>query len=763
MTFGETAGAIAGDPRVEAARDAAAPIWFASADGRRVLWCNAAGAAVLGWRDPAGELPARTAAALARVGAGLAVGGASRLAMLRIGTAGAFAAMPCRCARHVLADGSRVLVVEALSVPPGLRMPPAVASGEGTFAAASVVAEARPLPPIETIDIVDPGLLGEPLVAAESALPAPAPAIEAEAAPEPEPPIRFVFETDADARITFLSPEAVTAIGQTATRLFARPWSEAAGELGLDPEGKVEAALGRRDTWSGVTIDWIFADGRRRPVALSALPIFDQDRKFRGYRGFGVCRGGVPATAPASSPVPVNEEPALLPETVARPAEAAESKVIDFEARTGVRGAREAAADRSGLSASERSAFREIARALGTRGALAEEPVAEIEPAATAVPSEEPEADAYPPLPEELTALLELAADPALIVDARGSIARFSAAVPAFFGRSVGELRGASFTLLLAPESHETGLDYLEGVRGGIGSALFAEGREVLGMKRDGGPVPMLMRIGRMPEGDRLAIVLRDLSPWRKAEEELVSAKQRSDRASSQKSDFLAKISHEIRTPLNAIIGFSEVMSEERFGPVGNPRYREYLRDIRASGEHLVSLVNDLLDLSKIEAGKLDLNFASVDLNAVVQGCVAIMQPQSHARQIVIRTSFSRTLPPVVADQRSVRQIVLNLLSNAVKFTEAGGQVIIATALTDLGQAVIRVRDTGIGMSARDIETALEPFRQLVTATAGGTGLGLPLTKALVEANKATFAIESEVGEGTLVEVIFPPTRVLGE
>ena len=211
--------------------------------------------------------------------------------------------------------------------------------------------------------------------------------------------------------------------------------------------------------------------------------------------------------------------------------------------------------------------------------------------------------------------------------------------------------------------------------------------------------------------------MLRDITQWKNAEDDLLDAKRAAERASSAKSDFLAKISHEIRTPLNAIIGFAEVMMEERFGPIGNERYREYLKDIHASGEHLVSLINDLLDLSKIEAGKLDLMFTSVDLNdagaAMRRADAAAGEPQ----RIIIRTSLSPTLPPVVADARSVRQIVLNLLSNSIKFTGAGGQVIVSTALTDRAEVVLRVRDTGIGMTEKEILTALEPFRQLATST----------------------------------------------
>jgi signal transduction histidine kinase len=205
-------------------------------------------------------------------------------------------------------------------------------------------------------------------------------------------------------------------------------------------------------------------------------------------------------------------------------------------------------------------------------------------------------------------------------------------------------------------------------------------------------------------------------------------------------------------------------MRNETFGPLGNDKYKGYVNDIHASGLHVVSLVNDLLDLSKVASGKLDLTFGSVDLNQAVAVCVSMIQPQANAGRIIVRSQLSPALPPVVADERSIRQIVLNLLSNATKFTEPGGQVVITTALTERGEAVIRVRDTGIGMSQEELKKAIEPFRQIPgPKSSGGTGLGLPLTKALTEANRAAFAISSDPGKGTLAEVIFPSTRVLAE
>ena len=273
----------------------------------------------------------------------------------------------------------------------------------------------------------------------------------------------------------------------------------------------------------------------------------------------------------------------------------------------------------------------------------------------------------------ELKAILDTATDGVIVVDRDGLILTFNRSAEALFGYEYHEMARRPFTELFAPESERAARDYLDGlIKNGVASVLN-DGREVIGRVRQGGLIPLFMTMGRIGDnGRKFCAVLRDITQWKRAEEDLLNAKRTAERASSAKSEFLAKISHEIRTPLNAIIGFSEVMMTEQFGPIGNERYREYMKDIHASGEHLVSLINDLLDLSKIEAGKLDLVFASVNLNQLVQQCVALMQPQANQQRIIIRSSLSPTLPPVVADARSVRQIVLNLLSNSIKFTGAG-------------------------------------------------------------------------------------------
>ncbi|MGH6812078.1 MAG: PAS domain-containing sensor histidine kinase [Methylocella sp.] len=372
----------------------------------------------------------------------------------------------------------------------------------------------------------------------------------------------------------------------------------------------------------------------------------------------------------------------------------------------------------------------------------------------------------------ELSAILDTAMDGIAVLDSQGLILSLNRSGEALFGFDQNEAAGEHFTGLIAPESRGLANAYFEGLKSRGAASLLNRGREVIGLARQGGTIPVFMTLGRIgaPPGAtelreaRFCALLRDLTHWKKVERELEEARKDAERASALKSDFLARISHEIRTPLNAILGFAEVMMDERFGSIGNQRYKDYLGDIHASGTLVMSLVNDLLDLSKIEAGKMDFAFASIDANRIVSECVSIMQPQASRERVALRLSLSPALPDILADERSLRQIVLNLLSNAVKFNQPGGHVIVATALADAGSAVIRIRDTGVGMSETGIGAAFEPFRRLSTAgPSSGTGLGLPLTKALAEANHASLTIKSKEHEGTLVEVVFPPARLLAE
>ena len=245
--------------------------------------------------------------------------------------------------------------------------------------------------------------------------------------------------------------------------------------------------------------------------------------------------------------------------------------------------------------------------------------------------------------------------------------------------------------------------------------------------------------------------------------EGLHQAKLEADQANHAKSDFLATMSHELRTPLNAIIGFSEIMVEGLFGPVGGAKYTEYVDDIHTSARHLLDLINDILDLSKIEAGRIELREETVDVDGAIDGCLALVKERVHAAGLTLEKRVADGLPALWADARMVRQILINLLSNAVKFTPSGGSVGVEAALSSTGALVLAVSDTGIGMAPEDIPKVMEPFVQVdgvLNRKYEGTGLGLPLASRLAEMHGADFELKSEEGVGTTVTIRFPAERM---
>ncbi|MGA2566196.1 MAG: PAS domain-containing protein [Pseudolabrys sp.] len=921
------------DQRLAAHALSPTPVWLWSTDATRVLWANPVAAAIFGAASPAALAAIRftpehaAAAQIARMAGTLPQGGAPRLERLRGFGAGYGSRLVCLCSRIALADNSpAVLVVATERAGQDLALPDRAQRllADLDRTAAIFTADGEPIEAMPAAhqrfgdkrDLVALGaeqLAREALLngradgdiaawpvtifrlgagttmmllvafAASETMAQAAPIVPNPAAPEARPrrfPFRFVWQTDADNSFTIGTEEFVKVLGPKTAAVLGRPWADVAAALKLDPQGAVANALAARSTWSGVVVPWPVDDADQPlPIEMSGLPVFDRDRRFAGYRGFGICRDVERLAALQQRRAPAETAPAAVKE------EMPSDNVLAFPTP---------AEEPPALSPGERSAFEELARELSARlkgsagkntaapADLAREPTAAPPP--VSAPQRTRNGDAardlhegrpifdrlpvgilvyrlntllyanrafldwtgYPSLEalteaggldslfidttagpaggdaknggrtltintvngspkpvegrlfsvpwnnenalvlmistqavaedrgkamslrrlenenDELKSILDTATDGVLVLDRGGRILSANRSAEALFGYEAADFAELGFGDLFAPESRRSMLDYLD--RLAKGSSLLDTGREAIGLVRQGGLVPLYFTMGRIAGGEKFCAVMRDITAWKRTEEELINAKQQAEKASAAKSEFLAKISHEIRTPLNAIIGFSEVMMDERFGPVGNERYRQYLRDIHTSGGHLISLLNDLLDLSKIEAGKLELSFVSVNLNDLVQQCVAIMQQQANRERVIIRTSLPPSLPQIVADVRSVRQIALNLLSNSIKFTGAGGQVIVATALNDDHEIVLRVRDTGPGMSEKELQTALEPFRQLATASrAGGSGLGLPISKALAEANHARFHITSQIDSGTLVEVAFPATRVLAQ
>jgi PAS domain S-box-containing protein len=796
-------------------------------------------------------------------------------------------------------------------------------------------------------------------------------------------PLRFTWLMDEEGRFSLGSDEFTQLIGTRTAAGFGRPWREIAQGFGLDPAGRVEEAIASRETWSGITLYWPVDGGGRLPVELSGLPVFDHDRVYAGYRGFGVCRDldsldhlaelrRVEPFGENLAPREPNQElkQELKPSALAADIVPAESgHAVAAHPPTGADvvptehpGPSAPIADENSpptdldepvetppnvvpfrpvgegkslsLSPGENHAFNELARQLSARldrdtpttgeaivtGEVTEPPVEPPAQAPTAQESrgqesraqdpavQEPpreqaagpewlaqpeppargktkrdrtlldllptgvliyrldrllyantaflqrigyesvhalehsggldalyveagvsqtsstseagtpvtiaagpdlpategrlftiewdgdqalalmftptqsatqlaqtiaEPPAPPPLPEpvvtplpavghanaeDLAAILDTTAEGIVMFDATGQIHACNRSAEALFGYDGEDLLRQNLIELFAPESQRAVAEYLESVKGAGVASLLDHGRDVLARVAKGGIIPLSATIGRTrPDGPNFFAVFRDLSQNKKGEGELQQARRLGERAANAKADMLARISHEVRTPLNAIIGFAEVMMAERFGTLGNERYVEYMKDIRASGERVIAIINDLTELSRIETGKLDLAFTNQNLNEMVESCVAVMQPHANRERIIIRTSLAQALPPVVADGRALRQITMNLIGNSIHLANPAGQVIVSTALSDFGEVVLRVRDTGPGLNDNEVAAALEPFRTSPPSdqASEASGVNLSLTKALVEANRAQFSLKSAANSGTLIEVVF--------
>ncbi|WP_109117535.1 PAS domain S-box protein [Azospirillum sp. TSO22-1] len=261
-------------------------------------------------------------------------------------------------------------------------------------------------------------------------------------------------------------------------------------------------------------------------------------------------------------------------------------------------------------------------------------------------------------------------------------------------------------------------------------------------------------------------VLARDITERVLAAERLAQAKEQAESASRIKSNFLATMSHELRTPLNAIIGFSEIMVHQVFGPIGSDRYADYARHIQQSGSHLLELINDVLDMSKLEAGRYTLEDRVMKLDAVLDACLTVSTVPAEAGGVALVPAFIQPLPRLRGDERAVRQVVLNLLANAVKFTPPGGQVTLSAAPAPGGGLDLVVADTGIGIAPEALRTITEPFQQAdnsISRRFGGTGLGLAISRNLVELHGGSLSIASEPGRGTTVTVRFPADRVVRE
>lgn len=249
----------------------------------------------------------------------------------------------------------------------------------------------------------------------------------------------------------------------------------------------------------------------------------------------------------------------------------------------------------------------------------------------------------------------------------------------------------------------------------------------------------------------------------REREQELETARREAVQANETKTQFLANMSHELRTPLNAIIGFSEIMNGELLGPMGSHRYREYANDIFESGQYLLGLVNDILDVAQIETGQLKLREQQFDLQELIESCFIQLEAKAHTAQVTLINHATPELLEIHADERKLRQVILNLLSNAIKFTPCDGRISVKTCITPKGDLLVQVQDTGIGIEPKNIPLVLQKFGQVENSYQrkyDGVGLGLPLTKSLVEMHGGKLWIRSAIGKGTMVCFTLPSTRL---
>jgi PAS domain S-box-containing protein len=352
------------------------------------------------------------------------------------------------------------------------------------------------------------------------------------------------------------------------------------------------------------------------------------------------------------------------------------------------------------------------------------------------------------------------------LLDPARSIVYISAPIEAITG-----YRAAEYVAGIAPAWIETiDADDRERASRVIGEAIAAGGSFAVEYRvrhRDGSVRWVFDRgqtiVGEGGRGLYCDGLMFDITDRKLVEADLREAKEQAEGASRAKSDFLAIMSHELRTPLNAIIGFAEMLEDQALGPIGNARYRDYAEDIGASGKHLLSLINDILDLSKAEAGAMELYEEPVDIASVIESCIAMVRPRTEQARITVTVDIAAGLPLLSADERKLRQAVLNLLSNSVKYSAVGGEIHVSAAATDEGLRVC-VADNGIGIAAADISKALSPFGQVdspLNRRTTGTGLGLPLAKRIIEVHGGRFHIASEVGKGTTVTLDMPAHRLI--
>lgn len=364
-----------------------------------------------------------------------------------------------------------------------------------------------------------------------------------------------------------------------------------------------------------------------------------------------------------------------------------------------------------------------------------------------------------------LTSIFDASNVGIIVTDHNRRIVRVNDGFVRSFGWSRDQVVGENFLLLISPDEQQIALANHERY---LKSGTRSSGEMKL-VKKDGSIANTLYTTATLELSQRRKFqvtTIMDITLRKQMEMSLRVAKDQADAANHAKSAFLANMSHELRTPLNAIIGFSEIMMNGTFGLLGNPKYEEYMGDVHSSACHLLEIINEVLDMSKIEAGRVELDEHDINIEEAIQSVERMMASRAFSGNITIKSKIEPNIPSLQGDPRLIRQVLINLVSNSVKFCKSGGTITITSQLRREGDLEIKVIDTGVGMPKDKIPQALEPFGQIhetahAVGEVTGTGLGLPLAKAMVEMHGGHLMLDSELGKGTTVTIVFPARRVL--
>ncbi|WP_295882261.1 PAS domain-containing sensor histidine kinase [uncultured Bartonella sp.] len=525
-------------------------------------------------------------------------------------------------------------------------------------------------------------------------------------------------------------------------------------------------------------------------VSLSGLPVLSLDGKLDGFRGFGMVKDrvneepnpqngnrDVDSVATVENKLaPVQEKPV---ENEINQSQSSTGNAPDGTDKTALGGQEKQAEQPSqerdkdtSLNSSERSAFREIAERLRSELQLpaVARPLSKATKADKTVLDEQLSGEnKFTPERSSLLNLLDTATDGFVFLDNEGSIEGFSAAASALTGYDEEDVTGRPFKSLFRTTSEEAVTDYLAALKSGGAKRLFNRGQSADIQTKSGDDIRVFVTLVPLTNQKGYAGLLRDMTNVSAPSQPIYD------------NEVFAQTIHEIRTPLNAMIGFADIMREERFGRIENERYRGYLRDIVSSGKHILSLVNSFLEKAKsryeektrsgetISEKAIDKRQSSVPSFDVIQQLrksVALFENQANENGIIIRITMPPKIPAIGIDAQEFRQIIFNLLSNAIRFTQSGGQIVVHLSTTDKNFVKLSVSDNGIGMNEEEMARALQPYGQVARkdgrtgdAVFTGTGLGLPTTKGLAEKIGGRLILLSRPGQGTTVEVFFPVRR----